>query len=279
MPSKSKSANSKSATLLSAGKDARILCFDIGGTGTKALLVSMDGKAIGERVRLETPNPAKPAQVFAVLTSLAETLAPFDCIACGFPGVVKRGKVLTAHNLDPEWIGFDLQNQLENRFHVPAGVANDAAVQGYGAIRGTGLELAITVGTGLGSSLFVDGVLVPGLELGHHPFREGKTYEDFLGAAGLKKYGRKRWNKRLKQAIANFERLFNYDHLYIGGGNNKNIDFDMPKNASLIPNMDGLLGGAALVKRGSILQSGAATSSRSATAPRPRRKLRPPSAV
>ncbi len=114
-------------------------------------------------------------------------------------------------------------------------------------------ELAITFGTGLGSSLFVDGTLVPGLELGHHPFRDGKTYEEFLGAAGLKKYGKKRWNKRAKEAIGNFERLFNYDRLYIGGGNNKFIHFDLPENASLIPNMDGLLGGAALVKRGSVL--------------------------
>ncbi len=213
---------------------------------------------MGERVRLETPHPATPAQVLTVLSNLAEQLAPFDCIACGFPGVVKRGTILTAHNLDPEWIGFDLQMQLEKSFKVPANVANDAAVQGYGAIRGTGLELAITFGTGLGSSLFVDGTLVPGLELGHHPFRDGKTYEDFLGAAGLKKYGKKRWNKRAKEAIGNFERLFNYDHLYIGGGNNKYIHFDLPDNATLISNMDGLLGGAALVKRGSVLQPGAA---------------------
>ena len=99
-------------------------------------------------------------------------------------------------------------------------VANDASVQGYGAVKGDGVELLLTLGTGMGSALFTDGKLCPGLELGHHPWRK-KTYEDYLGRRGLDKYGKKQWNKRLKEAIAQTEATFNWDHLYLGGGNTK----------------------------------------------------------
>ncbi len=124
-------------------------------------------------------------------------------------------------------------------------VANDAAVQGFGAIHGRGVELVITLGTGFGSSLFVDGHLVPGLELAHHPWHKNKTYEDFLGKRGLES-GRKRWNKLLDKAIVQLEALFNFDHLYIGGGNANRIDFALPAHVTRVPNEDGLLGGAAL---------------------------------
>src|SRR5438445_13793988 len=109
-------------------------------------------------------------------------------------------------------------------------VANDAAVQGYGAIQGECVALVIALGTGFGSSLFVDGYLVPGLELAHHPWRKGKTYEDYLGKYGLAKYGRKRWNKLVLKAIKQIEALFSCDHLYIGGGNAVKIDSALPKH-------------------------------------------------
>jgi polyphosphate glucokinase len=125
-------------------------------------------------------------------------------------------------------------------------VANDSAVQGFAAIQGKGVELVITLGTGFGSSLFTNGYLVPGLELAHHPWRKKKTYEDYLGKCGLAKYGRKRWNKYLEKGITQLEALFNYDHLYIGGGNATKIDFPLPKNVTRVPNEDGLLGGVAL---------------------------------
>ncbi len=125
-------------------------------------------------------------------------------------------------------------------------VANDAAVQGLAAIRGKGVELVLTLGTGLGSSLYIDGRLVPGLELAHHPWRKEKTYEDYLGKKGFLKHGRKRWNKLVQKALPQIESLFNFDHLFIGGGNATKVDFELPKNVTLIPNQDGLLGGVAL---------------------------------
>ena len=110
-------------------------------------------------------------------------------------------------------------------------VANDAAVQGYGAIKGDGVELVITLGTGLGSSLFTDGRLCPGSNSAIIPGRE--TYEDYLGRRGLDKYGKKRWNKLLQEAIEQTAKLFNWDHLYLGGGNTKKIDFKLGKNVEI----------------------------------------------
>lgn len=228
---------------------ASIITFaiDIGGTGVKGQLLDTDGKPITERQRTDTPDPATPAAVLEILDGFKNTLAEFDRVSVGFPGVVKHGTTLTAHNLHPKWVGFELEKVLSRRWKKPVRVANDAAVQGMAAIRGKGVELVITLGTGFGSSLFTDGHLVPGLELAHHPWKK-KTYEDYLGKGGLKKHGRKRWNKLLEKAIEQIHALFNYDHLYIGGGNAVHVDFSLPKAVSRVPNEDGLIGGVALWK-------------------------------
>jgi polyphosphate glucokinase len=222
------------------------LAIDIGGTGVKGMLLDGAGKPLSERERAPTPNPASPEPMLRVMDEIANRLGKFDRVSVGFPGVVKRGATLTAHNLDATWIGYDLQRVLARRWKKPVRVANDAAVQGFGAIRGRGVELVITLGTGFGSSLFTNGNLVPGLELAHHPWLKNKTYEDFLGKRGLEKFGRKRWNKLLQKAITQLEALFNFDHLFIGGGNAHKIDIALPRHVTRVPNEDGLLGGAAL---------------------------------
>ncbi len=222
------------------------LAIDIGGTGIKGILLDVRGKPISERERRDTPQPGTPGAILTLLDDIAAKLGDFDRVSVGFPGVVKRGATLTAHNLDPKWIGFDLEKVLSRRWRKPVRVANDAAVQGFGAIHGKGVELVITLGTGFGSALFVDGHLVPGLELAHHPWQKNKTYEEFVGKRALQKFGRKRWNKLVEKAIAQLEGLFNCDHLYIGGGNAMKIDFALPEHVTRVPNEDGLLGGAAL---------------------------------
>ncbi|HEX3438391.1 MAG TPA: ROK family protein [Pseudacidobacterium sp.] len=222
------------------------LCVDIGGTGLKMMFLNSEGAPLTERLRTTTPSIATPANVLAALSKLKPSVPKFDRVAVGFPGVVKRGVVYTAVNLHPKWIGFKLQAELEKRWKKPVRVANDAAVQGYAAIRGQGVELILTVGTGLGSALYTDGKLCPGLELGHHPWLKNKTYEDFLGKRGLKKYGRKRWNKLLQQAIAQTALTFNWDYLYIGGGNTKQIQIQPGEHVQIVSNEDGLLGGVAL---------------------------------
>lgn len=232
----------RSSTLSSAPVT---LAIDIGGTGLKVMLLDPKGKAVSERLRVPTPDPATPTAVLDALDGLQARFPGYDRISVGFPGVTKRGVTYNAVNLHPEWAHFRLQDEIEKRWRKPARVANDASVQGYGAVKGEGVEMIITLGTGMGSALFTDGKLCPGLELGHHPWRK-KTYEDYLGIRGLKKYGKKRWNKMLQEAIAQTANTFNWDHLYIGGGNAKKISFDLPENVQIVSNEDGLLGGVAL---------------------------------
>lgn len=223
----------------------RTLSVDIGGSGVKVMVLDDQGNPITERDRVDTPQPATPNAVLAAIVGLANGKT-FDRISVGFPGVVKAGITETAVNLHPTWVGFDLATALTHHLGQPTRVINDADMQGLGAVAGVGVELVITLGTGIGSALFLNGSLVPNLELGHHPFRKGETYEDQLGRAALDRVGAKKWNQRLERAIANLDHLFNYDHLYFGGGNTKKIDFDLPANVKIVPNVLGLLGGIAL---------------------------------
>jgi polyphosphate glucokinase len=222
------------------------MCIDIGGSGLKAMLLDGAGKPVSERQRVVTPTVPTPRAVLKSLDELRNALPSFDRVSVGFPGVVKKGVTYTAANLHPMWFGFPLESELAKLWKRPVRVANDAAVQGYGAIKGEGVELTITLGTGLGSSLFTDGRLCPGLELGHHPWKKDREYEDYLGRRGLDKYGKKHWNKLLQEAILQTEKLFNWDRLYLGGGNTKKIEFKPSKNVEIVSNETGLLGGVAL---------------------------------
>jgi polyphosphate glucokinase len=224
----------------------KTLAIDIGGTGVKIMVLDARGKPLSERVRMPTPSPATPDAVLTLLDQMITKVPAFDRVSIGFPGVIKAGKTLTAHNLTPEWVRFPLEETIQTRWQKPTRLCNDAAVQGFGAIQGKGVELLLTFGTGLGSALFIDGRLCPGLELAHHPWRDGKTYEDFLGRQGLKKLGKKEWNRLVQKAIAQTAKLFNWDHLYIGGGNATKIEIQLPEFVSVVSNEDGLLGGVAL---------------------------------
>ena len=223
----------------------RTLAVDIGGSGIKVMVLDIEGNPLSDRERLKTPQPAKPKKVIDTIFTLAKA-QEFDRVSVGFPGVVQNGIIKTAVNLDEDWLDYDLATSLIQLLSKPVKVANDADIQGFGAIAGTGVELVITLGTGFGSALFVNGKLVPNLEMGHHPFRKGETYEEQLGRAAMEKQGEKKWNNRLEKAIATLEHLFNYDTLYIGGGETKHIKFDLPDNAKVIPNVLGLLGGIRL---------------------------------
>jgi polyphosphate glucokinase len=222
------------------------LCVDIGGTGVKTLVVGPDGKARGERLRVDTPRPATPKAIVKAIVGMAGKQGAWDRVSVGFPGVVRKGVVETAFNLHKSWIGVDIDALLTRELGKPVRAANDADVQGLGAVRGEGVELVITLGTGFGSSLFVDGRLVPNMQLAHHAGWNERTYEDELGNAAFRKVGKKRWNKRLRKAIASLSELFNYDRLYIGGGNAGKIRIDLPPNVKIISNVEGLFGGLAL---------------------------------
>jgi polyphosphate glucokinase len=224
------------------------MSIDIGGSGLKAMLIDPAGKPVSERQRVVTPVVPTPEAVLTGLEELRKLMGHFDRVSVGFPGVVKHGCTFGAFNLHPLWVGgFPLQAELEKRWKTPVRVGNDADVAGYGAIKGHGVELVLTLGTGLGSALFTNGHLVPGLELGHHPWRKkGMTYEDYIGRRGLDKFGKARWNDFIEAAIKQTEATFNWDHLYIGGGNTKKILFTPGKNVSIVSNETGILGGVAL---------------------------------
>lgn len=219
------------------------LAVDIGGTGIKGMLLDWKGRPISERVREKTPRPATPAKVLGTVASIGDQLAGFDRVSVGFPGVVELGVVRTAANLHPAWIGQKPGERLAARLGKPVRVANDADVQGLGIVEGVGVELVITLGTGVGSALFHEHRLIPNLELGHHPFRRGQTYEQQLGDRTLGTIGRKRWKRRVRRAVEVLLAAFNCRRLYLGGGNARLVGDGLPPRVRVVSNLAGLLGG------------------------------------
>jgi polyphosphate glucokinase len=245
MKKKSPATGTKSSTPAAKSKKPPFtLAIDIGGTGLKAAVLDADGEMITERVRVATPQPCPPGLMVQTLAALVAPLPDYERVSVGFPGLVRRGRILTAHNLGQEaWRGFDLDTALTKALRKPVRVLNDADIQGLGAITGTGVEMVITLGTGLGSSLAEDGRLSTHLELAHHPFRKGETYEEQLGNAALEKAGKKKWSARVEKAIKTLRVLTNFDHLYIGGGNARLVKFKLPPDVTLVSNELGMRGG------------------------------------
>ena len=226
---------------------ARTLAIDVGGSGLKASVIDEAGRLLTDRVRVDTPVGSRPNEIVEALARLVAPLGAFDRVSVGFPGVVRDGRVLTAPNLDNKgWKGFDLAGALGRTLGKPVRVANDADVQGLAVVEGKGVEMVITLGTGFGTGLYLDGRLAPHLELSHHPFRKGETYDEHLGNAARKRVGRKKWNRRVRKAIGTLRSLTNFDRLYIGGGNAKKIDFELDPDVRIVSNDAGIKGGVAL---------------------------------
>lgn len=222
----------------------RTLAIDIGGSHVKASILDPRGKIIAPEVIEATPHPTLPRALLGAIARLVEQLPAFERISAGFPGYVKRNVVYTAPNLGTElWRGFAFADALTMRFGKPARVLNDADVQGLGVIAGEGLECVLTLGTGVGWSLFYNGRLLPHLELGQHPIRHDLTYDRYLGDAARRRKGRKKWNRRLKKTLQVVATLMNYDTLYLGGGNAGRIDIKLPRNVKLASNTNGITGG------------------------------------
>lgn len=257
------------------------LAIDIGGTGLKASVLDGAGNMEHERVRCDTPYPLPPEKLVTTLEELIKPLPAFDRVSVGFPGMVRDGRILSApHFVSPEgpggqpdpdlvsaWQHFDLAASLENLTSKPVKVANDADLQGAAVIKGRGLELVLTLGTGLGTALFYEGQLEPHLEFAHHPFRKGRSYNDVVGDAARKKAGNKKWLAHVLEAVETFRALTFFDHCYIGGGNSARLGDDLPEAVSVVDNAAGILGGIKLWE---------VTSAR--TAPSPRRARSAPAA-
>lgn len=223
----------------------KVLSIDIGGTGLKAAVVDEAGNLLTPRVRVGTPHPSPPDTLVEALVNLVAAITDYEGVSVGFPGVVRQGRVITAPNLGGAiWKDFDLAGALASRLGKPVHVLNDADMQGLAAVEGKGVEMVITLGTGFGSAIFMDGQLGVHLELSQHIFRKGETYNEQLGNLTLKKIGQKRWNRRVRRAIDAMRVLTNFDKLYIGGGNAAKINFELESDTKIIANEDGLKGGA-----------------------------------
>jgi len=236
------------------------LSIDIGGSGLKASALDPSGRMIVDRVRRETTYPVTPPQMVDQLAELVTPLPAYDRVSVGFPGMVRGGLLLTAPKFDTEggpgtpvdpelrkaWNRFDLRSALEEKLGKPTRVVNDADMQGLAVVDGQGLEFVVTLGSGVGTALFLGGHLCPHLELSHHPFRKGETYDEQLGDVTRHMIGNERWNTRVAKAIENFRELLFYDHLYVGGGNAQRVKIDLGPNSTIVDNTAGILGGIRL---------------------------------
>lgn len=224
-----------------------VLAIDIGGSHIKAAVLTSDGEYLSEYQRIETPLSSTPDNVVKAIRDLVRNFPIFDKISVGFPGYVKDGIIKTAPNLGNNfWQNTDLGELLTNELQKPIRVVNDADFQGLALISGKGLEMVITLGTGFGTALFMDGNLLPHLELAHLPVRKNKDYDAFIGEKALIKEGLENWNERMKEVLETFKTVINYDKLFLSGGNAKRLNFKLDNNIQIVSNKDGIKGGAFL---------------------------------
>lgn len=214
-----------------AGDAPRALVIDVGGTRVKFL-------ATGESEAREFDSGKRmTAQQMAGRVLACTRDWDYDVIALGFPGPVVRGRpVSEPPNLGKGWVSFD----FESAFERPIRMINDAAMQALGSYEG-GRMLFLGLGTGLGSAMIIEGVVVA-MELAHLPYKDGKSYEDFLGKQGLRELGKKRWRLAVRDAIALFEAALRPDYIVLGGGNIRQLD-ELPKNVKLGENANAFAGG------------------------------------
>ena len=227
--------------------DQKILTIDIGGSNIKATVLNNEGDFIQDYQRLPTPDPSTPGKVMDVIKQLVKHFPEFDKISVGFPGYIKDGVVKTAPNLGTlQWADFNLAKNIELLLGKPTIAINDADLQGLSVSSGKGIEMMITLGTGFGSAILNNGVLIPHLEIAHHPVTRNKDYDEYIGEEELKRIGKKKWNKRMQRVIEILKVVINYDTLYISGGNAEKLTFKLDENIIIACNRDGIKGGAKL---------------------------------
>ncbi|MFZ9751705.1 MAG: ROK family protein, partial [Candidatus Nanopelagicales bacterium] len=237
------------------------LSIDCGGGGIKAAVLDAGGTMRSQPIRVKTPYPLSTQLFVKTLTNLAEKLPKVERATVGIPGMIRHGVVIsTPHyvtktgprspvlpELVEQWGGFDAKAQLSEALGVPTLVLNDAEVHGAGVVAGSGLEVVLTLGTGLGYALFDGGKLAPHLELSQAPVRFQQTYDTYIGETERKRLGDLFWSRRVRKLIDGLRPVFVWDRLYLGGGNARNIKLEIIETLGddvvIVPNSAALVGG------------------------------------
>ncbi|MFB9235062.1 ROK family protein [Plantactinospora siamensis] len=237
------------------------LSIDCGGGGIKASVLDAAGTMRARPIRVPTPYPLPTALFVKTLVDLGGRLPSADRVTVGMPGMLRHGVVVaTPHyvtrsgprtrvdpDLEAEWSGFDARTALADGFGMPVLVLNDAEVHGAGVVAGTGLELMLTLGTGLGCAMFDGGRLAPHLELSQAPVRWGMSYDTYIGEHERRRLGDSFWSRRVRGVVEGLRPVFCWDRLYLGGGNSRLIRPDqlvrMGDDVVVVPNDAGILGG------------------------------------
>ncbi|MDR1824499.1 MAG: ROK family protein [Bifidobacteriaceae bacterium] len=245
-----------------ATEPAATLCVDCGGGGIKAGVLDAAGTLHGQPVRIPTPYPLTPARLVEAVGDLAASLPAAGRLTLGLPGMIRHGLVVwTPHYVnrggpwtrqDPDlvqaWTGCDLQAALSASLGMPSLVVNDAELHGAGVVAGTGVELVLTFGTGLGTALFDGGRLAPHLEVSHAPIRRGVTFDEYIGERHRRTLGNPVWSRRVRRVVEALRPVFLWDRLYIGGGNSRLLTpttlAQLTDEVVVVPNSAAIMGGA-----------------------------------
>lgn len=238
------------------------LVIDCGGGGFKATVLDVKGTMRAQPIRVPTPYPLSTERFAATLSDIAAQLPKADRATVGLPGMIRHGVVIsTPHyitvkgprsRIDPaleaQWRGYDARAALTSALGVPVLVLNDAEVHGAGVIAGTGLELVLTLGTGLGCALFDGGHLAPHLEVSQAPVRWGLSYDTYIGEPERRRLGNALWSRRVVRVVDVLRPMFQWDRLYLGGGNSRHITpsqvVRLGDDTVIMPNAAALAGGA-----------------------------------
>jgi polyphosphate glucokinase len=243
------------------GENLFTLAVDCGGGGIKASVLDAAGTLHAPAVRVATPYPLSPERLVSTITEIAADLPTANRATVGMPGMIRHGVVVaTPHYVtrsgprsavDPDllaaWSGCDIRASIEASLGLPTLVLNDAEVHGAGVISGTGVELVLTLGTGLGSALFDGGTLAPHLELSHAPVRWGTSYDVYIGQVERARLGDGLWSRRVRRVVEGLRPVFWWDRLYLGGGNARQVTpqvlAKLGDDVVVVPNQAGIVGG------------------------------------
>jgi polyphosphate glucokinase len=218
----------------------RTLTVDIGVSWIRALVLDERGVPVRpphRQVFSRTPSPTEQQCVLDAVLSLTEHVEPFDRVSVGFPGTIYEGIVVQSTDMGSDWAGCPLASTLERRFARPVRAANATDLQGWGAICGKGVEMMMTLGVHVRASLFLDGVIVPNVQVGRHRLTARRFEED----------GVQVWGRRLLKMAASLKKRYGYDHLYLGGPCARHVRAAvLPQEVTIVASLNTLLGGMAL---------------------------------